>query len=106
GAALVAVSDCYLRPITSLTGKPRGLTLSALGLWPITRPGRLERARRMRPTEQCALRIRVFALASLRPIALGTWQRSAGGPGGGGSGGGGTGGGGAGGPGGGGGPGG
>ena len=47
------------------------MTTPGLGFWPITRPTRLERARRTRPTEQFALRILVFAAPSLSPITLG-----------------------------------
>ena len=40
----------------------------------MTRPGRLESARRMRPTEQCLARIFRFAGASRRPITLGIYK--------------------------------
>ena len=59
------------------TGKPRRLTVPGAGLCLITRPGRLERARRMRPTEQFARRIRTRARPSGRPITRGTRQRTA-----------------------------
>src|SRR5438874_13451389 len=88
--ALPSCRRRYLRPTTRLTLKPRAWCVPALGLCPMTRPTRLERARRMRPTEQCALRIFVFARASFSPITLGTVQRTGGaGGGGGGAGGGG-----------------
>jgi hypothetical protein len=53
--------SAYLRPTTRFTFVPWALTAPGLGLWPITRPARVERARRMRPTEQCFERIFVFA---------------------------------------------
>ena len=67
-----------------MTGKPTRLTAPALGLWPTTRPRsvRLVRARRIRPTEQRAARIRCFATARLSPIKRGTRQRAGGGGGG------------------------
>src|ERR1043165_9606654 len=65
-----------------------------LGLCAITRPTRLECARRIRPTEQCLDRIRCFARLSVRPSTPGTWHFSAGGGGGAGGAGGGGGGGG------------
>jgi len=47
-------SAAYLRPTDSLTGKFRRLTVLGLGDWLTTRPTseRLERTRRILPTEQ------------------------------------------------------
>jgi len=85
---LTARAVGYLRPTTRFTLVPRASLLPGLGLWASTRPTRLERARRMRPTEQCLARIRVRALRSVKPITLGTAQRILGGLDGGGGGGG------------------
>src|SRR5439155_22884592 len=83
---VVVLGSAYLRPTTRFTGKFRRLTAPGLGLWPITRPGCLERARRMVPTLQCALRMRTRARPSVSPTTLGTRQRTGGGGGGGGGG--------------------
>src|SRR5438876_10056328 len=42
----------YLRPSTRLTLLPRASLLPDLALWAITRPTRLDRARRLRPTDK------------------------------------------------------
>src|SRR5437870_946016 len=61
--------------------------MPGLGLCETTRPlARADRARRTRPTEQCARRIARFAVASGFPTTLGTTHRVLAGAGGGGGG--------------------